>query len=127
MRDIQQILDLWGAWAANDHSGVDWYPVAAGFKGLLPYSTKARLQCCDDDGMVIDSCVGRLKKCRPEEYELVVAHYILGISLRGLAKRRKCSDSTIRKDMQIAIGFVEAVLSMLDVCLEMERYGYLAS
>lgn len=40
MRDMYEVLDRWGAWAAADNSGVDWQPVAAGFKGLLPHGRK---------------------------------------------------------------------------------------
>lgn len=35
MRDMYEIMDRWGAWAGSDNSGVDWQPIAAGFKGLL--------------------------------------------------------------------------------------------
>ena len=45
MRDMYEVLDRWGAWAAADNSGVDWQPIAAGFKGLLPHGKKSRLQC----------------------------------------------------------------------------------
>lgn len=34
MRDMYEVLDRWGAWAAAENSGVDWQPIAAGFKGL---------------------------------------------------------------------------------------------
>jgi hypothetical protein len=34
MRDMYQVMDLWGAWAALDNSGVDWQPIAAGFRGF---------------------------------------------------------------------------------------------
>ena len=44
MRDMYEILDRWGAWAASDNSGVDWQPIAAGFKGLLPHGKKTRQQ-----------------------------------------------------------------------------------
>ncbi|HBS7410661.1 TPA: antitermination protein, partial [Klebsiella pneumoniae] len=50
---------------------------------------------------------------KPEEYELVIAHFIIGISLRTIAKKRKCSDGTIRKEMQTALGFIDGVWSML--------------
>ncbi len=40
MRDMLQIMDAWEAWAASDNSGLDWHPIAAGFKGLLPYGKK---------------------------------------------------------------------------------------
>ncbi|EPA0093712.1 antiterminator Q family protein [Enterobacter hormaechei] len=113
MHDIYEVMDRWGAWAAADSSGVDWQTIAAGFKGLLPHGKKSRLQCHDDEGIMIDGCVARLKKYKPEEYELIIAHFVLGISLRTIAKKRKCSDGTIRKELQTAIGFVAGVYSMI--------------
>lgn len=62
MRDIQIILERWGAWAASDSSGVDYSPIAAGFKGLLPYTSKARQACSDNDALIIESCLEQLKK-----------------------------------------------------------------
>ncbi|RJT53612.1 antiterminator Q family protein [Rahnella variigena] len=114
MRDIHETLELWGAWAASDNSGVDFAPIAAGFKGLLPQTSRSRLKCDDDEGILIDGCVARLKKYRGEEYELVILHYVFNISLRSIAKRRKCADGTIRKKMQTAQGFILGVVSMLD-------------
>lgn len=35
---------------------------------------------------MIDSCVARLRKYKPEEYELIIAHFVIGISLRTIAK-----------------------------------------
>lgn len=99
MRDMYEVLDRWGAWAAADNSGVDWQPVAAGFKGLLPHGKKTRQQCDDDEGIMIDSCVARLRKYKPEEYELVIAHFIIGISLREGANKQVISsqaDSLIK-------------------------------
>lgn len=29
MRDMYEVMDRWGAWAASDNSGVDWQPVLA--------------------------------------------------------------------------------------------------
>lgn len=65
---------------------------------------KSRIQCDDDEGIMIDSCVARLRKYRPEEYELIIAHFVIGISLRTIAKKRKCSDGTIRKKVASCIG-----------------------
>jgi len=118
MRDMSQVLDLWGAWAASDNSGVDWQPIAAGFKGLIPYGSSSRVKCCDDEGLIIDGCVARLKKLKPEEYELIIAHYVIGISLRSIARKRRCSDGTIRKELQTAEGFIDGCLAMLDIKLE---------
>jgi len=114
MRDMYEVMDRWGAWAAADSSGVDWQPIAAGFKGLLPHGKKSRLPCNDDEGIMIDGCVARLKKYKPEEYELIIAHFVIGVSLRAIAKKRKCSDGTVRKELQTAIGFIYGVRSMLE-------------
>ncbi|EOU7034660.1 antiterminator Q family protein [Escherichia coli] len=95
------------------NSGVDWQPVAAGFKGLLPHGKKTRQQCDDDEGIMIDSCVARLRKYKPEEYELIIAHFVIGISLRSIAKKRKCSDGSIRKQLQAAIGVIEGILLII--------------
>ncbi len=115
MRDMYEVMDLWGAWASSDNSGVDWQPIAAGFKGLLPHGRRSRLQCDDDEGIMIDGCVARLKKFRPEEYELIIAHFVIGISLHAIAKRRKCSDGTVRKELQTALGFIEGNMSVLSL------------
>ncbi|WP_438334812.1 antiterminator Q family protein [Edwardsiella tarda] len=113
MRDMYEVLDRWGAWAAADSSGVDWQPVAAGFKGVFPHGKKSRIQCDDDEGIMIDGCVARLRKYKPKEYELIIAHFVMGISLRTIAKKRMCSDGTVRKDLQTAMGFVDGVLHVL--------------
>ncbi|WP_250110108.1 antiterminator Q family protein [Escherichia coli] len=78
-----------------------------------PHGKKTRQQCDDDEGIMIDSCVARLRKYKPEEYELVIAHFIIGISLRTIAKKQKCSDGTIRKELQTAMGFIDGCLSIL--------------
>lgn len=62
---------------------------------------------------MIDSCVARLRRYKPEEYELIIAHFVIGISLRTIAKKRRCSDGTIRKELQTAIGFVEGITSVI--------------
>ncbi|HDL7647849.1 TPA: antitermination protein, partial [Yersinia enterocolitica] len=46
MRDIQMVLERWGAWVANNHEDVDWSPIAAGFKGLIPSKVQSRPACC---------------------------------------------------------------------------------
>ncbi|CAI2082238.1 TPA: antiterminator Q family protein [Serratia marcescens] len=115
--DMYEVLSRWGVWA-RESSGIDYSPIAAGFKGLLPHPSNGKLSCCDDDGLVIDGCVARLKQYKPDEYDLVIAHHVYGISLRKIAKRRKCSDGTIRKEMKIAEGFVEGVMQVLGISLQ---------
>jgi len=120
MRDIQRVLELWGGWAAGDHSGVDYSPVAAGFKGLLPQTSKTRLSCTDDDALIIEGCLARLQKKKPYEHSLLVAHYLYGISKRKIAKARKKDEKLIRIEMQMAEGFVDGCLAMLDITLDMD-------
>ncbi|PKA28508.1 antitermination protein Q [Cedecea lapagei] len=120
MRDIQLVLERWGGWAASDSSGVDYSSIAAGFKGLLPQTGKTRLSCTDDDALIIEGCLARLRKTRPSEYSLLVAHYLYGVSKRKLAKARKKDEKLIRIEIQIAEGFIDGCLAMLDIRLEMD-------
>ncbi|UIA84914.1 antitermination protein [Erwinia tracheiphila] len=78
------------------------------------------VSCTDNDAMIIDTCVGRLKQKHPDEYALLVDHYIRDISKRAIGRKLKLSEGMIRIKFQMAEGFVEECLSMLDVELEME-------
>ena len=120
MRNIQMVLERWGAWAASDSSGVDYSPIAAGFKGLLPYTSKTRQACSDSDALIIESCRALLKKRKPYEHSLIVAHYLCGISKRKLARTRKKDEKLIRIEIQMAEGFIDGCISMLGVRLEMD-------
>lgn len=120
MRDISMVLERWAGWTASDGSGVDYSHVAAGFKGLLPQKNGMRLSCSDDDGLVIEKCMARLKEKRPDEYHLLVAHYLYRVSKRKLARWRKRDEKVIRVEMQMAEGFIEGCLAVLDVRLEMD-------
>lgn len=118
MRNIQIILERWGVWSRHRYE-TGYSPIAAGFKGLLVESASA-VSCTDSDAMIVDSCVGRLKHKRPSEYELLQDHYIKNIPKRQMAKKYRCDEKIIRIKLQMAEGFIEGCLSMLDVHLEME-------
>lgn len=120
MRNIQKLLELWGAWAASDSSGVDYSPIAAGFKGLLPQTSKTRPMCSDGDGLTIEGCMARLKQKRPYDYNLLVIHYVYRVSKRQMAKARKKSEKQVRVEMMLAEGFIEGCLSMLNVRLDFD-------
>ncbi|POT56309.1 antitermination protein [Citrobacter amalonaticus] len=122
MRDIQMVLERWGAWAANNHEDVAWSHIAAGFKGLIPSKVKSRPQCCDDDAMVICGCMARLKKNDSILHDLLVDYYVEGMTFMSLAKRYSCSDTYIGKRLQKAEGIVDGMLMMLDIQLEMDRH-----
>lgn len=121
MRDISNILYRWGGWAASFSTGVDYSHIAAGFKGLIPINNKSRLSCSDNDALIIEACLGRLRIKKPEEYNLLVAHYLYNISKRKIAKDKKKDEKNIRIEMQVAEGFILGCLEMLDVKLEMDE------
>jgi hypothetical protein len=124
MRDIQLILEGWGIWAAADNSQVDWSPIAAGFKGLLPYTSKIRNGCCDDDGMAVDAAILRLKQVRQQdELSMIMLHYVYRMSKRAIARYWRMSESRVRQQMQVAETFVDACLYMAGVTLEMDRWA----
>lgn len=126
MRDMQKVLDMWGAWAASDSCNIDYSSIAAGFRGLLPQTSKTRIMCTDDDGLIIEGCMARLLKKRPYDYYLLVGHYIFRFSKRQMAKHRKKSEKQIRIEMLLAEGFVEGCLSMLNVSLEMDPLVFIS-
>ncbi|WP_213993447.1 antiterminator Q family protein [Sodalis sp. dw_96] len=121
MRDIQQVLERWGGWAASDNSGLDWSPIAAGFKGLMPYRTSQRLKCCDSDGLTIDACVLHLQSLRQSrELDLIMLYYVYRMSKREIARHWRIDEKIIRIQLQVAEGFVAGCLAMLDVKLDMD-------
>ena len=122
MRDIQLVLARYGVWA-KDNSGVDWSPIAAGFKGLLPTESSKVESCCDNDGLIVDAAVGRLAAVRkPEEVTLIMLHYRMGLSKRKIARMYKVSEGLIRQQLQVAEGFVDGCLAMTGAVLEMDAY-----
>ncbi|ELQ7070391.1 antitermination protein [Salmonella enterica] len=122
MRDIQMVLERWGAWAANNREDVTWAMVAAGFKGLIPSKITSRPQCCDDDAMVICGCMARLNKNNTDMHELLMDYYVFGMTFMSLARKHGCSDCRIGRLLQKAEGVMEGILMALDVQLEMDRY-----
>lgn len=120
MRDISSVLELWAGWARSHNSGVDYSPIAAGFKGLIPQTSRSVVTCCDDDGLLIDSCIAQLKKRRPEEYLILLQFYYLNISKRKIAKKLKRDEKLVRIKIKMAEGFVDGCLSAMNVRLECE-------
>jgi len=121
MRDIQIVLERWGAWAARNPEKITWNVVAAGLKGLFPVKVTSRPQCCDEDGLIISHCVARLFLNNADLHDLLVDYYVLGHTFMTLARKHHCSDGHIGKKLQKAEGIIEGMLVMLDASLEMDR------
>ncbi|CRL45214.1 Phage antitermination protein Q [Sodalis glossinidius str. 'morsitans'] len=107
MRDIQQVLARWGAWAANNHENVYWRPIAAGFSELVPSKIKSREQCIDDDGLIISRCIASLNKKNLNAHNLLFDYYIFGKKFMKLASEHGCSDCYIGRKLQNAEGIFE--------------------
>ncbi|EOM7533328.1 antiterminator Q family protein [Escherichia coli] len=122
MRDIQMVLERWGAWVANNHEDVEWSSVAAGFKGLIPSKVKSRPQCSDDDGLIISSAMTVLKKKEPYQYELLEMYYVYGVTLRALGVKLGISLNQVVIRLQKAEGVIDGCLAMLGVSLEIDCY-----
>ncbi len=122
MRDMQEVLSRWGAWCADNTESVQWYSIAAGFKGLIPNKVKSRPQCCEDDAMIISSCMAQLNKKNSDMHDLLLDYYLFGMTFIQLAKKHHCSDTYIGKKLQKAEGIIEGMLMMLEIPLEMDRY-----
>jgi hypothetical protein len=112
MRDIQMALELWGAWSKQRY-GTEYPSIAAGFSSLLPQGPSP-LSCSDDEGLIIDSCIAKLKKKKPDEYDLILNYYVRGVSKRNLAKNLGCDEKLIRVKLKMAEGFIEGCLAMLN-------------
>jgi hypothetical protein len=121
MRNIQDLLERWGAWSANNPETLTWYPVAAGFKGLFPKKVTSRPQCCDEDALIVSRCIAKLLVRNKDLHDLLIDYYILGHTFMSLARKHHCSDGHIGKMLQKAEGMVEGMLVMLNISLEMDR------
>ena len=114
------VLKRWGGWVASDSSGVNYSPVAAGFKGLLPQTCKTRLSCSDNDGLIINGAMARLKKHDPFLCVMLEWYYIHCIPVRIMGTKLGISHTQVLKRLQAAEGFIEGCLAMVDVTLEMD-------
>ena len=122
MRDIQMVLERWGNWSKHRvETEVGYSPIAAGFKGLLPEGGAMKM-CTENDALIIDGCMARLKLKRPDEYDLLFDHYVKDISKRAIGRRMKLSEGMVRIKFQMAEGFIDGCLAMLDIKLEMDDW-----
>ncbi|MGE9553037.1 antiterminator Q family protein [Erwinia amylovora] len=121
MRDIQLVLERWETWSKlKIENEVGYSSTTAGFKGLLPERASAQ-SCTDNDALIIDACICRLKEKRPDEYSLLVEHYVKNISKSAIGRKLRPSEGMIRIKFQMAEGFIDGCLAMLDVHLEMDN------
>ncbi|EMW2232669.1 antiterminator Q family protein [Enterobacter hormaechei] len=74
----------------------------------------------ENDALIIDSSIARLKQKRPDEYGLLFDHYVKNISKRVLGRKLRLSEGMIRIKFQMAEAFIDGCPAMLDIRLEMD-------
>ncbi|MGG2141606.1 antiterminator Q family protein [Symbiopectobacterium sp. RP] len=121
MRDIQLVLERWGAWAADDRIDGKWKTASVFMKGVIPSTKKSLPSCCDDDGIKIDAAIRRLKHYNSYYHQLIHMHYFKRQPQRAIANRLGISRTTLIKRLQPAEGFVEGCLAMVDITLERDK------
>ena len=121
MRDIQMVLERWGAWAASGDTNIGYPRIAAGLSRLLPASRAGRPSCCDDDGMFISEAMNRLRKHDEYLCSLLEWHYIDNMTLRAMAGKLGISHNHVSVRLQSAESFIQGSLCTLDIKLEMDR------
>lgn len=104
----------------SDSSGVDYSPIAAGFKGLLPYTCKTRVACSDNDALIVEGCLARLKQKGLMSirflWHIIYTEYPSVRLQRCVGRMREL----VRIEIQLAEGFIDGCLSMLDLTLDMD-------
>lgn len=121
MRDIQMVLERWGAWAAGGSTNIGYPRTAAGLSRLLPASRQGKPSCCDDDGMYINEAMIRLKKHDEYLCSLLEWHYIDNMALRAMATKLGISHNHVSVRLQAAESFIQGSLCTLDIKLEMDK------
>ncbi|WP_053014341.1 MULTISPECIES: antiterminator Q family protein [Xenorhabdus] len=125
-RDMQKILTHWGGWVVQGRVNIGWKSVSAGFKDVVMYTSNNKLTCSDEDGMLIDSCVAKLRNVgMAQECDFIERHYVNGRSKRALGREFKIGESEVRKRMLVAESFILGCLEALDEPLEIDLiYGF---
>ncbi|CAI0906676.1 Phage antitermination protein Q [Serratia quinivorans] len=119
-RNMQEVLERWGRWAVSEEkcTSVDWPAMSVTPGQSLLGGGKT---CSDDDGLMIDGCIARLKSVRQEEEILMLGlRYIAGCSQRDIAAAVGVPRAAVERHLQSATNFVEGCLAVLDVPLDMD-------
>lgn len=122
MRDIQRVLEHWGAWAADGAIHCKWPRASVLAKVASASSGKMQPSCGDGDGAKIDRAIRRLKDYKKDYYSLIIMYYLKRYSPQKIADHYGVSRDKVVKRLQAAEGFIEGCLVMSDVKLEIDRF-----
>lgn len=119
---MHEVLSRWGQRTKHEEyaTSVDWRKINA-VCPLAQRNANKLPSCSDNDGVIIDSCIGRLNTLnRHDEVLMLGLRFIGGCSLRRIAKVMEKSLLEIRTALNSSEAFLEGCLSMLEVPLDMD-------
>lgn len=116
MGNIENLLQLWGAWARG---GID-----GKIKPLAMYndgSASPSRDCMnDEDAAIFDPAVATLKQFDKELYEVVRLHYIYRLSFNAIAKIKHASRIKIQQQNANASVFIAGYLCAIDTPINLK-------
>ncbi|HBM0094875.1 TPA: antitermination protein Q [Salmonella enterica subsp. enterica serovar Blitta] len=120
-RDMQEVLERWGRWAASEEycSMVDW-PSLSVLPQRLPEAS-GKPGCSDEDGIAIDSCIAQMSLVCPRDELLILGlRFIGGLSTRAIAEVMQTDRNIIRKALSASAAFLAGCLLAFGITLDMD-------
>lgn len=103
MRDIQLVLERWGAWVADNRRCLLFNRSRIFWTDTI--KSKSRTQCCDEDGLIISGIMAGLNSKHPVVHSLLFDYYVFGKTFMQLSKEHHCSDTHIGKSYRTPKGY----------------------
>lgn len=110
MNDIKTMLEMWGNWARCS-TGTEISHINLTFKNAIDEPVPSLFRIDDQQGMLIDSAVTKLKSFDKLAYDLIIYHYVYRISQSKLAKEIGKAQSYVTGLLRIAEAFIAGLMS----------------
>lgn len=107
MENISKVLEMWGAWVANDQKAIN---LLNNKKEIIPERIRLRKKYTHHDANIINDLMKRLMVNNKKDYQLLINYYVFGKTFVQLAKYEQCSDTYIGKKLKKAEGIIEGML-----------------
>ena len=109
MNDIKTTLTMWGNWARCS-TGTEMSRLNVSFQDMTEEPAPSLFYIDDQQGMLIDSAVAKLKGFDKLAYELIIYHYVYRVSQSKLAKRIGKAQSYVTGLLRIAEAFIAGLM-----------------
>lgn len=119
-RDMQEVLERWGRWAAREEycSMVDWPSMSVTPRRV---TSGGKPGCSDEDGIAIDSCIAQMSLVCPKDDLLILGlRFIGGLSLRQIAEDMEIPIHDVRKALHASEAFLAGCLLAFGITLDMD-------